>query len=696
MGSVGGPDDLGRSEAGAEAVVNVDHGQPARAGVQHAEKCSNSAKRGAVPDTGRDTDHRCADKARDHAWQRPLHPCDDHDRPGGFETAALLEKPVQTGDTNVEDPADGDTHQLGRQGRFLRNRDVGGSRRNHDDLLAGFPATSSPSTLPGRSFFPGTGRSQDDHPRSVVPLGGGVGPSDRLVLLAARPCHDGGLAGLCDPRDDPGALLGGLPLAVDDLGKPATDVPVQVDARVAEILERQGPETRHRLRNAEPAGGDRAEQLLEFLGVHPVRSIISVPAIRSIVNSIAESRRPHVYSGDAMPELFDAIVAGGGPSGSAAAHRLAAAGRRVLVLEKSPMPRDKLCGGAVSEQALGYLGFAVPDDLVQTQCFGARVHYGADSVEVRSPERVAILVSRSTFDAFLLDRARTAGAEACFETVRTIEGHGDRVVAVTDRGEHEARIAIIASGAASVLPQIVRPKDGPELTAYCMEQYEPRSDPDRFARLDGLVDIHFGISGFGYGWVFPHRDRYAIGVAGLGSTFPDPRGAMRQFWTGTCGLPEERLSPKGWPVPCGGVRRRVAADRMVLSGDAAGFVDAFAGEGIAYAIRSGQLAADTASEAMRAGDFSARFLERRIRRYYREIETDLRYSLRLARLAHAFPKIFIRLLATEPAILERYLLVVRGHLGYRSFFLWLLARLPLYLPRLLAASRRGEPAPADR
>lgn len=383
-----------------------------------------------------------------------------------------------------------------------------------------------------------------------------------------------------------------------------------------------------------------------------------------------------------MVRRCDAIVVGGGPAGASAAYRLAVAGRSVLVLEKSPMPRNKLCGGAVSEQALRYLDFPIPPELYESECFGARVHYGSEAVEVRACGRAAVLVSRANFDAHLLGRASEKGAEVRYELVRGLEVKDDRVLALTDRGGHEARLAIVASGAASLLARLVRPKDGPGRMGYCLEQIDSRRDPDPFSALGGLVDVHFGISGFGYGWVFPHGEHYSIGVGGLGAAFRDPHGAMRRFWVESCGLPAEGLRPRGWPIPCGGIRRRVAARRLLLAGDAAGFVDPFTGEGIAYAIRSGQLAAAIADEALEADDLSESFLARAASRRYAEIHSALRWALVLARLMHAVPSVFVRLLASEPEILRRFLMVAQDKLTYRGFCLWLLPRLPLFSARL--------------
>src|SRR5512136_540207 len=98
---------------------------------------------------------------------------------------------------------------------------------------------------------------------------------------------------------------------------------------------------------------------------------------------------------------YDVIIVGGGPAGSTCARACAKAGLRTLILELDVFPRAKPCGGALSERALACLDFALPPDIIERECFGARVHYGTHIVEVRKDRRIAVTVSREKFDHFL-------------------------------------------------------------------------------------------------------------------------------------------------------------------------------------------------------------------------------------------------------------------------------------------------------
>ncbi len=374
-------------------------------------------------------------------------------------------------------------------------------------------------------------------------------------------------------------------------------------------------------------------------------------------------------------EMWDVIIVGAGPAGSSAAYRLARKGRRVLVLEKSRMPRAKPCGGAVSAQAASYLEFAIPEELIDSHSFGVRVHFDRWDVEVKLPDRAAVLVTRSKFDHFLLQQALEAGARARFEEVDRLLFDDEMVTARTASGQYRARLVIIASGAASRLVRQVRRPDNQNEVGFCLEQDYPRMDPDPHGNRDSVIDIYFAVARFGYGWVFHHGSHYSVGIGGLRSRLRRPMDVMRRFWVER-GFPVRDLRPRGCLIPCGGIKRRLVAPRAMLVGDAAGFVDPLSGEGVAYAIRSGQLAAETAETALGTGDLSARRLSIYAQRCRAEFDRGLGHALVAAKLMHRYPWVFVRFLASDPRVLCKYLTMAQGKLSYRGFMAWLLARSP--------------------
>ena len=382
---------------------------------------------------------------------------------------------------------------------------------------------------------------------------------------------------------------------------------------------------------------------------------------------------------------YDLAVVGAGPAGSSAARRASQLGLRVLLVDKAAMPREKTCGGAVSHRAQGYLDFSLPLHLLDSECYGARVCYGALSSEGRCSERIAVLVSRERFDSFLLQKAQESGAEHRTAHVRDVQDEGRTVLLRTPAGEVRARAAILAHGAHGNLYQRVRPQDTPAESGICLEARVPAAA----APLPpGLIDIHFGVAAFGYGWVFPHGSYCSVGVGGLRDRFPRPREAFEGFCEGL-GIPARDLRPRGHFIPCGGVRRTLAANRLFLAGDAAGFVDPFDGEGIAYAIRSGQLAAESVHESLRGHEDFCAGARGYTARCHSEFGRNLGYSLLVTRLMHRFPDLLLRIFAGDRRVLERYLEVPMQDLSYQGFLAWLALRMPVSLFKGALAARRA-------
>jgi flavin-dependent dehydrogenase len=120
----------------------------------------------------------------------------------------------------------------------------------------------------------------------------------------------------------------------------------------------------------------------------------------------------------AQQDDFDAIVVGAGPAGSATAYHLAKAGRRVLLLEKSAFPRDKICGDGLTPRAvkqLGLMGFDLSREAGWGRNQGLRIVAGGRTYELPWPEldsfpNYGLVRSRMELDEMLARHAASAGA----------------------------------------------------------------------------------------------------------------------------------------------------------------------------------------------------------------------------------------------------------------------------------------------
>jgi len=377
-------------------------------------------------------------------------------------------------------------------------------------------------------------------------------------------------------------------------------------------------------------------------------------------------------------ELYDVIIAGAGPAGSTCALACAKAGLRTLLLERESFPRPKPCGGALSERALSHLGLTLPSDLIERECFGVRVHYGKHTVEVRKEIRIAVMVNRETFDQYLAQQAVDGGAILNQGvTVQEVRSHRDRVEVGTDRGRYEARCIVGADGANSVVGRMVRPMFARDEIAAALVGMFPEDDREIDARLDGLLDLYFGVTPLGYGWVFPHKGYYTVGVMGQASEFDAPPKVFGDFASSRA---MAVARPQGHTIPWGGFKRKVVGRKVLLVGDAAGFADPFHGEGMTNAILSGKLAGQAVVDGIGGKKDPLTWYAAECDRL---IVGEMRIALQMARLRETYPKLFLAMFFSDRNALDKYLDIAAGRTDYRHFRRWLIMRLPGYIAKLL-------------
>ncbi|MEW6054831.1 MAG: geranylgeranyl reductase family protein [Nitrospirota bacterium] len=374
--------------------------------------------------------------------------------------------------------------------------------------------------------------------------------------------------------------------------------------------------------------------------------------------------------------IYDVIVVGGGPAGSSCATVCAHQGMKTLLIDRDTFPRSKPCGGAISEQALSYLDFVLPEEIIEKECYGARIHFKGYHVEVRKDYRLAVLVSREKFDNFLLVKTLETGAHILQgQKVIGLRIYRDHVDVTTENESFRASYVVGADGVNSYIATHVRPplQNKEKLFAIVSEIQAPNEVIDR--RLDRIIDIYFGLVPLGYGWVFPHSNYYSLGVGGRATEFQHPRKVLSDFGE-SVGL--TITSSQGHFIPIGGIRRKMAIHRILLVGDAAGLADPFIGEGIAYAIRSGKLAALTIADSLKKGilpDKATAAYESACKQF---IVREISFSWKMTKIIYQFPDLFLRLFASDKRILQKYLEIPSCRIHYRNFLLWLITRLPLY------------------
>ena len=310
---------------------------------------------------------------------------------------------------------------------------------------------------------------------------------------------------------------------------------------------------------------------------------------------------------------WDAVVIGGGPSGSTAARDLAAAGRSVLLLDRAG--RIKPCGGAIPPRLIR--DFDIPDHLIVAHATSARMISPRDRrVDMPIEGGFVGMVDRDVFDEWLRERAAAAGAERRTGVFERIDRDPDGTARVRYRphGDRDpdhlagvrARTIIGADGARSkVASQTLKGADRvPCVFAYHEIIRAPAQGENGFdgSRCDVFYQGH--LSPDFYAWIFPHGDTASVGVGSAKKGF-SLRGAVRALRAETSLAPCETLRAEGAPIPLKPLKRWDNGRDVVVAGDAAGVVAPASGEGIYYAMLGGRLAATAVEERLRTGDVRA-------------------------------------------------------------------------------------------
>jgi geranylgeranyl reductase len=320
-------------------------------------------------------------------------------------------------------------------------------------------------------------------------------------------------------------------------------------------------------------------------------------------------------------DCYDAVIVGGGPAGATAAHDLARAGHRVLLVDKAG--RIKPCGGAIPPRLIR--DFDIPASQIVAQATAARmVSPRNEQVDIPIENGYVGMVDREQFDEWLRERAVAAGAQRIDGFFERIERDADGVSVVCLRdGQTQqplrarTRSIVGADGARSqVAAQAVpRADEGRFVFAYHEIVAVPEQTPAGFA--GNRCEVHYDgrLSPDFYGWVFPHGRTVSIGTGSADKGF-SLRQATRDLRE-RAGLGTARtLRREGAPIPMKPLPRWDNGRDVVLAGDAAGVVAPASGEGIYYAMVGGQLAAQSVCELLATGD--ARCLARARKRFMRE------------------------------------------------------------------------------
>ncbi|HWY26996.1 MAG TPA: NAD(P)/FAD-dependent oxidoreductase [Candidatus Angelobacter sp.] len=352
-------------------------------------------------------------------------------------------------------------------------------------------------------------------------------------------------------------------------------------------------------------------------------------------------------------------IVGGGPAGSLCGERLARAGFQVTIFDER-LAWEKPCGGGLTHKAIEAYPFLLdspqPKKLIRTaELISSRGHRAR--FDMSHP---IVIYSRKVLNGLLLDRAVAAGCAAICSRVTKVNTEGPQVRLTAAGEERVSDFVVLAAGARNQLL--------PETTALGSRDLEVTLGYFVPTEED-IIKVKFLKQFEGYLWSFPRADHLSVGIcAKMGqSSTPQLRRHLDDF------IREENLSLDGarfyshvLPSPEAKTLRgrRIMGKNWAMAGDAAACVDPITGEGLFYAMRSGDLLAQAIVEG------KPQAYPERLRSAF---SADLEFAASIARklflgtfLGDAITTRMVQFLKHSPAFGDLVRDVFSGSQDYRS------------------------------
>ncbi|GIH90966.1 geranylgeranyl reductase family protein [Planobispora siamensis] len=320
----------------------------------------------------------------------------------------------------------------------------------------------------------------------------------------------------------------------------------------------------------------------------------------------------------------DVIVVGAGPAGSTTAFHLAQAGLDVLLLEKTTFPREKVCGDGLTPRAVKQL-IAMGIDINAPgwvrnkglRVVGGGLRFELDWPELASYPDFGLVRTRQDFDEILAANAVRGGVrllQGVNVTGPILDDRSGHIVGVTAKKDGEdvsyrSRLVVAADGNStriSLAMGLHKREDRPMGVAVRTYFTSPRHDDDY---LETWLELWDGDQLMpGYGWIFGVGDgtsNVGLGLLNTSESFKgmDYRDLLKRWvknMPSEWGYTEENMTTpiRGAALPMAFNRQPHYTRGLVLVGDAGGMINPFNGEGIAYAMETGQIAAETIVQAL--------------------------------------------------------------------------------------------------
>jgi flavin-dependent dehydrogenase len=295
--------------------------------------------------------------------------------------------------------------------------------------------------------------------------------------------------------------------------------------------------------------------------------------------------------------------------------------------------------------------------LIECYSFGGFVYSPSlkYKVEVQRNEPIAAMIRRETFDHELVN----------IESQIVIGGDGVQSIIAKKSGLIQRRKNV----------------------GMCLFQEYPMSSEtlDGFFSEKRFCHIHMRLQGIaGYGWVFPKKEHINIGIGEVKPVINQSKSKtnLKEVYKNYINiLKESKIIPddlkiermKGGILPIFPLEKTYG-DRVILCGDAGGFINPVSGEGIYYAMSSGEIAAGVIAEALETGETSERFLSRYQKIWKNDFGKNLKLFLRFTKQRTKGREKFVKLASRDEKLADMALGIVHGELSINEYRWKLISR----------------------
>jgi geranylgeranyl reductase family protein len=334
-------------------------------------------------------------------------------------------------------------------------------------------------------------------------------------------------------------------------------------------------------------------------------------------------------------------IVGAGPAGSTAAKILSEMGFKVILIDKEKFPRDKPCGGGIPQRVIKRFPYILYNDLIENTIFGGIAHTPdlKDEVTLKRDKPLGATILRRNFDYELVKLAINSGTIFMDEKLVTdIKILDDKAkIIINDGSSIDSKLVIGADGVWSTIAKKSGLDEGNKNVGLCIfEEYHIDSSTlDRYFGEKRLSHIFMKFQGInGYGWIFPKKNHLNLGICAftLSGQESIKQINLREIYNNYIRILKERkiipnnlesIKIKGGQLPLYPLEKTYS-DRVILCGDAAGFINPFSGEGIYYAMLSSEIAANIISKALNSGKTDEGFLSRYQKIWKKEFGRDIK------------------------------------------------------------------------